>query len=66
MYIVEPEVEPHPNLIRKFELESNLILAEPELEPEPCDIAFSSQEIGSTKASNSYTFRAVFPDLKQS
>jgi hypothetical protein len=39
MYIVEPEVEPHPNLIRKFEPESNLILAEPELEPEPCDIA---------------------------
>ena len=38
MYIVEPEVEPHPNLIRKFEPESNLILAEPELEPEPCDI----------------------------
>ena len=41
MYIVEPEVEPHSNLIRKFEPESNLILAEPELEPEPCDIGYS-------------------------
>ena len=27
------------NLIGKFEPESNLIVAEPEFEPEPCDIA---------------------------
>ena len=32
--------EPHPNPIRKFELESNLKLAEPENEPEPCDIGY--------------------------
>ena len=29
IYIVEPIVEPHPNLIGKFEPEPNLILAEP-------------------------------------
>ena len=38
IYIVEPIVEPHPNLIGIFELEPNLILAEPEPEPEPCDL----------------------------
>ena len=38
MYIDEPYVEPHPNFIRKFEPESNLKVAEPENEPEPCDI----------------------------
>ena len=37
IYIDEPIVEPHLNLIKKFEPELNLILAEPE--PEPCDIA---------------------------
>ena len=36
IYIVEPIVEPHPNLIGKFEPEPNLILAEPEPKPEPC------------------------------
>jgi hypothetical protein len=45
MYIVEPEVEPHLNLIRKFEPESNLILAEPELEPKPCDIAYRGEVV---------------------
>ena len=38
MYIDEPSVEPHPNFIRKFEPESNLKVAEPENETEPCDI----------------------------
>jgi hypothetical protein len=38
MCIVEPKAEPYSNFIRKFEPESNLILVEPELEPEPCDI----------------------------
>ena len=32
--------EPHPNPIRKFKPESNLKLAEPEHEPEPCDIGY--------------------------
>ena len=36
IYIYEPNVEPHPNLIEKFEPEPNLMLAEPE--PEPCDL----------------------------
>ena len=37
-------VEPHSNLIGKFELEPSLILAEPEPEPEPepCDLVRSS------------------------
>ena len=30
--------EPMPNPIRKFEPESNMKLAKPEHEPEPCDI----------------------------
>ena len=34
IYIVEPIVEPHPNLIGKFEPEPSLILAAPK--PEPC------------------------------
>ena len=34
IYIVVPIVEPHLNLIGKFEPEPNLILAE----PEPCDL----------------------------
>ena len=38
MYIAEPNDEPHPNLIEKFEPESNLKVAEPEPESEPCDI----------------------------
>ena len=38
IYIVEPIVEPHPNLIGKFEPEPNLILAKPEPEPELCDL----------------------------
>ena len=38
IYIVEPIVEPHPNLIGKFEPEPNLILAEPEPELESCDL----------------------------
>jgi hypothetical protein len=38
MYIDEPNVEPYPNLIEKFEFESNFILAESELEPKPCDL----------------------------
>ena len=38
MYIEEPYVEPHPNLIQNSEPESNLKVAEPEFEPEPCDI----------------------------
>ena len=38
MYIAEPNDEPHPNLIEKFEPESNLKVVEPELEPEPCVI----------------------------
>ena len=29
------------NLIKKFEHEPNLIIVEPELELEPCDIAYS-------------------------
>lgn len=29
MYIVEPNVEPHPNLIGKFEPESDFIIARP-------------------------------------
>ena len=33
--------EPMPNPIEKFEPESNLKLAEPENEPEPCDIAYN-------------------------
>jgi hypothetical protein len=38
-------VEPHPNLIGKFKPESNLIVVEPELEPEPCDLV-CRDEIG--------------------
>ena len=38
IYIVEPIVEPHLNLIEIFKPEPNLILAEPEPEPEPCDL----------------------------
>ena len=34
----KPKVEPHPNLIGKFEPESKLIVAQHELEPEPCDL----------------------------
>jgi len=34
----EPNDEPYPNLITKFEFESNFIVAEPKLELEPCDI----------------------------
>lgn len=40
MHRDEPNGEPHPNRIRKFEFEPNLILAEPELEPEPRDITY--------------------------
>ena len=36
--IVEPNAEPHSNLIGKFEFESNLIVVELEFELEPCDI----------------------------
>ena len=32
--------EPNANLIGKFEPESNLKVAEPEHEPEPCDIYY--------------------------
>ena len=39
IYIVELNVEPHTNLIGKFEFKSNLIVSELEFEPEPCDIA---------------------------
>ena len=39
IYIFEPNVEPHPNLIEKFEPEPNLMLAEPEPELKPCDLA---------------------------
>lgn len=38
MYMDEPNGKSHPNLIKKFELEQNLIMAESELEPEPCDL----------------------------
>ena len=41
IYIAEPKVEPHPNLIGKFEPKSNLIFVKPELEPEPCDLVYS-------------------------
>ena len=43
MCIVEPKAEPYSNFIRKFEPESNLILVEPELEPEPCDIGSNNK-----------------------
>ena len=36
IYINEPNVEPHLNLIEKFEPEPNLMLAEPKL----CDLAY--------------------------
>ena len=39
MYINEPNVEPHPNFIRKFQPELNFKVAQPELKPQPCDIA---------------------------
>ena len=38
IYSGKPNVEPHPNLIEKFEPESNLKVAE----PKPCDIALHS------------------------
>ena len=38
MYIDEPNGEPYRNPIKKFELEPNLIIAELEFNPEPCDI----------------------------
>ena len=38
MYIHEPNGEPHPNLIRNFELELNLIVVKPEPETELCDL----------------------------
>ena len=38
IYIVEPIVKPHLNLVGKFEPEPNLILVEPEPEPKPCDL----------------------------
>ena len=34
-------IEPHPNLIGKFEPKPNLILTEPEPEPELCDLGYS-------------------------
>ena len=43
IYIVEPIVEPHPNLIGIFEPEPNLILAEPEPEPKPCDLEYDQR-----------------------
>ena len=41
IYIVEPIVEPHPNLIEIFEPKPMLILAELEPKPEPCDLDFA-------------------------
>ena len=38
--IVELNVEPHANLNKNFKFESNLIVAELEFEPEPCDIVW--------------------------
>ena len=38
MYIDEPNRETYPNPIKKFEFKPNLIIAEPELKLEPCDI----------------------------
>lgn len=39
MYIDELNGESHPNLIEKFKFKPNLIVVEPELELEPCDLA---------------------------
>ena len=41
MHIVEPNAEPHPNLIEKFEFELNLNLVELEFEPKPCDLGWN-------------------------
>jgi hypothetical protein len=45
IFIAEPKVEPHSNLIGKFEPESNLIVVELELEPEPCDLGYGNSDV---------------------
>ena len=55
----EPNGEPHTNLIEKFELESNLIVVEPEFEPEPCDIASRYVRIVLTSSSETLSSARV-------
>lgn len=38
MYMDKPNGEPYPNPIKKFKLELNVIIVEPELKPKPCDL----------------------------